>query len=94
MEKKDRRRSARKAVGRAVDYVIIPSSSEELFSAVMVDISEHGVGLFTTENLAEGQKILFRNGAEQSEKPAVVRWRQKYKDLYYRIGLEFLEIGD
>jgi hypothetical protein len=91
METKDRRRSERKAVCKAVDYVLLPSPTEEPLSGVIVDMSEHGLCIFTTEKLTEGQKIMLRNGAPQSEKTAVVRWGQKYQDLYYRIGLEFEE---
>lgn len=92
METKDRRRSERKAVCKAVDYVLLPSSTEEEpLSGVIVDMGEHGICLFTTEKLTEGQKIMLRNGVPQSEKTAVVRWGQKYQNLYYRIGLEFEE---
>jgi hypothetical protein len=91
METKDRRRSERKAVCKAVDYVLLPSPTKEPLSGVIVDMNEHGICIFTTEKLTEGQKIMLRNGISQSEKTAVVRWGEKYQDLYYRIGLEFEE---
>lgn len=91
MKTKDRRRRERKAVGKAVDYVLVPSSTEEPLSGVIVDMSEDGICLFTPEKLTEGQKIMLKNGAPQSGKAAVVRWGRKYQNLYYRIGLEFEE---
>ena len=68
-----------------------PHPQKEPLSGVIVDMSEHGICIFTTEKLTEGQKIMLRNGVSQSEKTAVVRWGEKYQDLYYRIGLEFEE---
>lgn len=87
----DRRRSERKPVGKAVDYVLIPSSSEEPLSGVIVDMNEHGICLFTPEKLAEGQKIRLKNGVPGEERIAVVRWGRKFQGLYYRLGLEFEE---
>ena len=63
-------------------------------SAVSVDISKGGIGIFTTCPLKEGQVLNFekeiRSHSVQATS-AVVRWSGKINGNRYRVGLQFVD---
>lgn len=63
-------------------------------TAVSVDISNGGIGIFTTYPLKEGQFLTFEEAIRNQKtrvKSAVVRWSNKINGNRYRAGLQFSE---
>jgi len=63
-------------------------------TAVSVDISKGGIGIFTTYPLKEGQLLTFEDEIRDHRiraKSAVVRWSSKINGNRYRVGLQFAE---
>ena len=61
-------------------------------SAISVDISKGGIGIFTNYPLKEGQLLTFENEIQNHKtkiKSAVVRWSNKINGHRYRVGLQF-----
>ena len=63
-------------------------------TAVSVDISKGGIGIFTTYPLKEGQILTFEDEIRNRRikgKSAVVRWSSQVNDNRYRAGLQFTD---
>ena len=63
-------------------------------TAISVDISKGGLGIFTTCPLKEGQLLLFEDEISARKikaKSAVVRWSGKINGSRYRVGLQFTD---
>ena len=63
-------------------------------TAVSVDISKGGIGIFTTYPLKEGQILTFEDEIRNHRikvKSAVVRWSSQVNDNRYRAGLQFTD---
>jgi c-di-GMP-binding flagellar brake protein YcgR len=63
-------------------------------TAVSVDISKGGLGIFTTYPLKEGQLLTFQDEIHVRKvqaKSAVVRWSGKINGSRYRVGLKFVD---
>ena len=63
-------------------------------TAVSVDISKGGLGIFTTCPLKEGQLLSFADEMHTRKvksKSAVVRWSGKINGSRYRVGLQFAD---
>ena len=63
-------------------------------TAVSVDISKGGIGIFTTCPLREGQLLTFEDeihARKVKAKSAVVRWSGKINGSRYRVGLQFTD---
>jgi c-di-GMP-binding flagellar brake protein YcgR len=63
-------------------------------TAVSVDISKGGLGIFTTCPLKEGQLLTFEDEIHTRKakaKSAVVRWSGKINGSRYRVGLQFVD---
>ena len=62
-------------------------------TAVSVDVSRGGIGIFTTYPLKEGNVIHFENEIRSysvNAASAVVRWSSKINGHRYRVGLQFM----
>jgi hypothetical protein len=62
-------------------------------TAVSVDISKGGIGIFTTCSLKEGQLVHFEDEIRAhtvQATSAVVRWSGKINGSRYRVGLQFV----
>ena len=62
-------------------------------TAVSVDVSKGGIGIFTTYPLKEGNVIHFENEIRShavNAASAVVRWSSKINGSRYRVGLQFM----
>jgi Tfp pilus assembly protein PilZ len=88
---KEERQSKRNPVFQAVQYFLVPSIIEKTYDGVITDISDSGICLLTTSPLKDRQRIIVLDKSHLSERAAIVRWSQKYDDLFYKIGLEFIE---
>ena len=63
-------------------------------AAISVDISNGGIGIFTTYPLKEGQLLTFESEIRNHKtkvKSAVVRWSNKINGNRYRVGLQFAD---
>ena len=86
----DRRRHKRKQTINRIEYAIEPVTTDETFYGVVVNMSETGLCILTSDPLSEGQHIRITDNGKAINQAAVVRWTEKYSDLYYKIGLELL----
>jgi hypothetical protein len=62
-------------------------------TAISVDISKGGIGIFTTYPLKEGQLLNFEDEIHTHSvqvASAVVRWAGKINGNRYRVGLQFI----
>jgi len=85
------RKSKRKIVNKLVEYFLIPSVTTKTFDGLITDISDSGLCLVTNSQLKYGQRIIIQDEPYLSEKIAIVRWTEKFDDIFYKIGLEFIE---
>ncbi len=86
----NRRRHKRKQKMDTLEYVIEPLTTNETFDGVLVNVSESGLCILTNDPLSKGQQIRITADGHTINKSAVVCWTEKYNDLYYKVGLEFL----
>jgi len=88
---REKRRSNRKLVMKPIEYFLVPSIIGKTFDGLITDKSVSGVCLLTTSQLKDRQRIIIEDKSCSSEKVAIVRWSEKYDDMFYKIGLEFIE---
>lgn len=88
---REERRSKRKLVMKPIEYFLVPSIIGKTFDGLITDISASGLCLLTTSQLKDRQRIIIEDKSFSSEKVAIVRWSEKYDDMFYKIGLEFTE---
>jgi Tfp pilus assembly protein PilZ len=88
---KEERRSKRTLVLKPIEFSLAPSIIEKTYDGVVTDISDSGACLLTTSHLKDRQRIILLDKSCSFEKAAIVRWSQEYNDIFYKIGLEFLE---
>jgi len=90
MKSPERRKHPRKYTFHPIEYVLETMTTEPKFDGVVANVSKDGFRLFTTQSLKKGQKIILKNDEPAFYKAAIVRWSNKYNDLYYISGLEFI----
>ena len=83
----ERRKHPRKYTFHPIEYVLENTTTDPKFDGVVANVSKDGFCLFTTESFKKGQKIIFKNDEPAFYKAAIVRWSNKYTDLYYISGL-------
>ncbi len=88
---REKRMSKRKPVMKPIEYLLVPSIIGKTFDGLITDISDSGLCLLTTSQLKDRQRIIIEDKSFSSEKVAIVRWSEKYDDMFYKIGLEFTE---
>jgi hypothetical protein len=88
---KEDRRNKRTIVLQPIKYYLAPSIIEKTYEGVVTDISDSGLCLLTTSPLKDRQRIIMLDKSCSFEKAAIVRWGEKYDDMFYKIGLEFIE---
>lgn len=70
---------------RTIEYVIEPSATGERFMGAVVDISKSGFCILTSGPLTQDQRIKISDTTlNEAKHPAIVRWTEKYNDLYYK----------
>lgn len=87
----EERKKKRKPVLKSVAYIIVPSIIDKTYDGIITDISDSGACLLTTSHIKNRQRIIIQDKTSSFEQAAIVRWSQKYDDLSYKIGLEFIE---
>jgi Tfp pilus assembly protein PilZ len=88
---KEERSSKRTTVLQPIKYFLAPSIIEKTYDGVVTDISDTGACLLTTSLLKDRQRLIILDESASSEKAVIVRWSQKYDDMFYKIGVEFIE---
>ena len=73
-----------------VEYVLNSNSTHETFIGFTLNVSNSGLCLYTPKLLSEGQKIIIKSTFPTPSKSAMVRWIERYDDVFYKIGLVFL----
>ncbi|MEW6586029.1 MAG: PilZ domain-containing protein [Nitrospirota bacterium] len=84
------RKNKRRSVINPVQYTRESETAGDVFDGVVFNISESGFFMITPEALQEGQKITIREGLHPCPREAIVKWSRKYKDIYYKVGAEFI----
>lgn len=84
----EKRRHPRYNFTYPIEYVLNPNISGESCKGVIINISNYGVCLCTSNLLTEGQEIKIESILPVSYQTANVRWVEKYDD-FYKIGLMF-----
>lgn len=95
--KGDLREYSRTYFVRQLRYSLNTHNTKEDISvygtAVSVDISRGGIGIFTTYPLNEGQVLTFERRIKTQDvqaQSAVVKWSGKIDGDRYRVGLKFI----
>jgi hypothetical protein len=86
----ERRRHSRSHTVHPVEYVISSFPQEQSHDGVVANVSQSGLCLITKQSLIQGEAITIVNNSSLSSKVASVRWSQNLRNLYYRVGLEFV----
>lgn len=76
-----------------VEYILNSSNNGEIFKGFTLDISNSGLCLFTSKPLTIGQEITITSILPtfySSSNKAYVRWIEKFDDIFYKVGLEFI----
>jgi hypothetical protein len=88
---KDKRKHRRQDFSYAVlEYVLNYNDTHETFIGFTLNVSISGLCLYTPKLLTEGQKIIIKSAIPTSSKTAMVRWIEKYDDVFYKVGLVFI----
>jgi Tfp pilus assembly protein PilZ len=85
----ENRRNERRLVLKPVGFFLVPSIIGKTVEGLIMDISDSGLCLLTTSQLKVRQRIIIEDKSFSLEKVAVVRWIEKYDEMFYRIGLEY-----
>jgi len=96
-EREEKRKSARSAYGRSIEYEVSSIGSEELMPVKRegfgVNISENGISIFTDYPLKKGEvvKIYFPLSSMRMGLPifARVAWAKSVEERF-RVGMQFL----
>ncbi|MFN3478754.1 MAG: PilZ domain-containing protein [Thermodesulfovibrionales bacterium] len=87
----ERRVFSRKEEQSEIEYTVTVLDLKELKKltkkALIVDLSEGGVGIITDYPLEPGHILTFVNGF--SNKIGIVRWSDR-EDSHYRVGVKFV----
>jgi len=88
---KDKRKHRRQDFSYAVvEYVLNSNTTHETFIGFTLNVSISGLCLYTPKLLGEGQEITIKSTIPSTSKTAIVRWIEKYDDVFYKIGLVFV----
>lgn len=88
---KDQRKHQRRDFSYAVvEYVLNSDTTHEILIGFTLNFSDSGMCLYTPKLLNEGQKIIIKSNFPDSSKTAIVKWIEKYDDVFYKVGLVFI----
>jgi hypothetical protein len=85
-----KRRHSRRDIINTIEFFLVPLAEDEILYGVIVNISDSGFCMLTTNHLKEGQKITMQNAIAESSQTAMVRWSERCNNLYSKSGLEFV----
>jgi hypothetical protein len=86
----DQRSEERYNFPYTIEYVLNPSTTDEILEGVAINISKSGLCLYTHNLLREGQEITIKSIMPTSSQNAIVKWIEKIDHIYYKVGLVFV----
>jgi hypothetical protein len=86
----DQRSEERYNFPYTIEYVLNPSTTDEILEGVAINISKSGLCLYTHNLLREGQEITIKSIMPTPSQNAIVKWIEKIDHIYYKIGLVFV----
>jgi hypothetical protein len=86
----DKRRNARVNCLYRIGYRLNDITTEELLHAHILNISESGMCIFTTNVLSEGDRITIKNRLPNSYYIGNVCWVKKFGSNLFKSGVMFL----
>jgi len=88
---RDKRKTLRQDFSFAVlEYVLNSGNNHEAYIGFTLNVSKFGLCFYTPKVLNEGQKITIKGAYPIPSKTAVVKWTEKYDDVFYKVGLVFI----
>lgn len=83
--------SQKEAIKKLFAYrFVVELLSKGMSTAITLDLSSSGIGVYTTVPLGPGQKLLIVNTKwQESPIPATVRWCERHSEVFYRAGLMY-----
>lgn len=72
-----------------IEYVLDPFTDNEIFKGFLVNTSESGLCLLTSNILKKGEEITIKSMINTPSQTAAVQWIEKYDNDYYKVGLVF-----
>jgi hypothetical protein len=81
-----------------VEYTLCHFSSDEIFEADLINVSEKGLCMLCPHHLAVGQEITLRNFMSYSSRTAMVIWTTEHEETggfaksdqpLFKVGLQF-----
>jgi len=69
--------------GNTLEYALTPFAKDEIFEADVVNFSETGLCLLSSNRLSVRQEITVKNFMSSSSRTAVVIWVKKHDELFY-----------
>jgi PilZ domain len=88
----ERRRQPRCDFSDTIDFCIKPFALDETpFHGLILNISESGLCLYTSNSLNVGQELIIKTTLRAPVVKATIRWVRKYRDDLFRIGATFTE---
>jgi len=86
----DQRKDKRRDTIHVIEYIVDGLSTSETFEGIVANISDSGLCLLTTYPLENGTRIAIKNQERLNSRSAAVRWNASNRNLYYKVGLEFV----
>jgi hypothetical protein len=71
----------------AIDYMLNPQTTDEIFKCTVVNISNCGMSLLVSNLFYIGQKITIKSALPNLAQTAVVRWVKQFGG-FYKVGVE------
>jgi PilZ domain len=87
----ERRRHPRCDFSDTIDYCINPSAMDETLHGLILNISESGLCLYTSNSLSVGQELIIKTTLKAPVVKATIRWVKRYRDDLFKIGAMFID---
>jgi hypothetical protein len=88
----EKRRHVRCDFSDTIDYRIhLPDMQEIQFHGLILNISESGLCLYTSNSLNVGQELIIKTTLKAPVVRATIKWVRKYRDDLFRVGAMFIE---
>jgi len=88
----ERRKHKRFNILDAKIHVLDSKKNNPLLEGSIDNFSQYGLCIMTPKPLKQGQEIAIKDEFIAFPQPARVRWSKKYKDDYYKAGLELMTL--
>jgi hypothetical protein len=83
----ERRKHPRYDFCHMIEYSLETETTRKIFMGEIVNISKSGICLHVLNFLPNGQEIKIKRKPSYTYQTATVRWIDKIRDNFYRVGL-------